>query len=137
MRDDDEAINRFVEELLRYLTVVQVAFPRFAKEDIEIDGARITKGDIVFVSLSGANRDEKLGGGMETFDAKRESSSHLAFGWGVHRCIGAELARMELRAAYPALVRRFPEMRLAVAPEDLSHRQTSVVYGVESLPVTL
>jgi cytochrome P450 len=137
VRDDDEAITKFVEELLRYLTVVQMAFPRFAKEDVEIRGARIAKGDIVFVSLSGANRDANLGSEMETFDASRDSSSHLAFGWGVHRCIGAELARMELRAAYPALVRRFPEMHLAVAPEELSYRQTSVVYGVDTLPVLL
>ncbi|WP_236796816.1 cytochrome P450 [Amycolatopsis sp. GM8] len=137
VRENDDAINNFVEELLRYLTVVQVAFPRFAKEDIEVGGVSIAKGDIVFVSLSGANRDEKLGESMESFDGTRESSSHLAFGWGLHRCIGAELARMELRAAYPALVRRFPDMRLAVAPEDLAYRKTSVVYGVESLPVTL
>lgn len=137
VRDDDEAINKFVEELLRYLTVVQVAFPRFAKEDVEIGGARIAKDDIVFVSLSGANRDAQLGEDMEGFDPKRDSSSHLAFGWGVHRCIGAELARMELRAAYPALVRRFPEMHLAVEPQELSYRQTSVVYGVDTLPVRL
>jgi cytochrome P450 len=137
VRDDDAAIDKFVEELLRYLTVVQMAFPRFAKEDIEIGGSRITKGDIVLVSLSGANRDAKLGSEMESFDPAREASSHLAFGWGVHRCIGAELARMELRAAYPALVRRFPEMRLATGLDDLAYRQTSIVYGVESLPVTL
>ncbi|HVV14138.1 cytochrome P450 [Amycolatopsis sp.] len=137
VRQDDEAINGFVEELLRYLTVVQAAFPRFAKEDIEIGGERIAKGDIMFVSLSGANRDPELGDGMENFDAAREPAQHLAFGWGVHRCIGAELARMELRTAYPALVRRFPEMRLAVAPEELPYRQTSVVYGVDNLPVLL
>ncbi|TVS99686.1 cytochrome P450 [Amycolatopsis bartoniae] len=135
IRNDDEAVHGFVEELLRYLTVVQVAFPRFAKEDVEIGGARIAKGDIVFVSLSGANRDAKLGENMESFDATREPSSHLAFGWGVHRCIGAELARMELRAAYPALVRRFPDLHLAVEPGELSYRQTSVVYGVDTLPV--
>jgi cytochrome P450 len=137
VRDDDEAIGKFVEELLRYLTVVQVAFPRFAKEDIEIGGAKIARGDVVFVSLSGANRDAWLGGGMEGFDPSREPSQHLAFGWGAHRCIGAELARMELRTAYPALVRRFPQMRLAVAAEDLSFRQTSVVYGLDALPVHL
>ncbi|KAA9151780.1 cytochrome P450 [Amycolatopsis acidicola] len=137
VRDNDDAINGFVEELLRYLTVVQVAFPRFAKEDIEIGGERIAEGDIVFVSLSGANRDAKLGQAMESFDATRDPAQHLAFGWGVHRCIGAELARMELRTAYPALVRRFPEMRLAVSPEELAYRKTSVVYGVETLPVSL
>ncbi|SFB64534.1 Cytochrome P450 [Amycolatopsis marina] len=135
IRDDDEAIDRFVEELLRYLTVVQVAFPRFAKEDMEIAGTQISSGDIVLVSLSGANRDDVLGTDMENFDPTRKASSHLAFGYGIHRCIGAELARMELRAAYPALVRRFPNLRLAVAPEDLTFRKLSIVYGVDSLPV--
>ncbi|WP_020666439.1 cytochrome P450 [Amycolatopsis nigrescens] len=137
VHDDDDAINDFVEELLRYLTVVQMAFPRFAREDIEVAGAKIAKGDIVLPSLSAANRDAGLGEHMEGFDGTRPATSHLAFGYGVHRCIGAELAKMELRAAYPALVRRFPEMRLAVQPEELSYRKVSIVYGVESLPVLM
>jgi cytochrome P450 len=74
---------------------------------------------------------------MERFDPTRKAASHLAFSYGIHRCIGAELARMELRAAYPALVRRFPKMRLAVAPEELSFREISIVYGLDSLPVLL
>ncbi|HEY2700355.1 MAG TPA: cytochrome P450 [Pseudonocardiaceae bacterium] len=137
IRDDDDAIDDFVEELLRYLTVVQVAFPRFAREDIEIAGVTITKGDIVVCSLVGGNRDSVLGDDMEKFDFSRPATSHLAFGYGAHRCIGAELARMELRAAYPALVRRFPELRLAVEPAELAFRKLSIVYGVEELPVLL
>ncbi|SFP44339.1 Cytochrome P450 [Amycolatopsis arida] len=137
VRDDDAAVHGFVEELLRYLTVVQVAFPRFAREDVEIAGTRIAKGDVVICSLSGANRDRALGSGMEDFDPSRSPTPHLAFGYGAHRCIGAELARMELRAAYPSLVRRFPAMRLHDRPEDLTFRKVSVVYGVESLPVLL
>jgi cytochrome P450 len=137
IRDDDDAIDDFVEELLRYLTVVQVAFPRFAREDIEVAGVHISKGDIVLCSLSGGNRDSVLGENMEQFDFSRPATSHLAFGYGAHRCIGAELAKMELRAAYPALVRRFPEMRLAVEPTDLAFRKLSIVYGVEELPVLL
>jgi cytochrome P450 len=135
IRDDDAAVLGFVEEVLRHLTVVQVAFPRFAREDVEVAGTRISKGDVVVCSLSGANRDDALGNGMERLDPARPATQHLAFGYGVHRCIGAELARMELRAAYPALVRRFPAMRLAVPPEELTFRKTSIVYGVESLPV--
>jgi cytochrome P450 len=132
---DDDAVHRFVEELLRYLAVVQMAFPRFAKQDIEIEGVRIGEGDIVLASLSGANRDAVLGADMESFDPTREPTSHLAFGYGAHRCIGAELARMELRTAYPALVRRFPKLRLAVEPEELTFRKVSIVYGLDSLPV--
>jgi cytochrome P450 len=74
---------------------------------------------------------------MELVDPKRKPMSHLAFGHGIHRCVGAELARMELRAAYPALVRRFPHMRLAVAPEELAFRRASIVYGLTQLPVLL
>ncbi|HEU5470519.1 MAG TPA: cytochrome P450 [Actinophytocola sp.] len=134
---DQDSVNRFVEDLLRYLTVVQVAFPRFATADMDIAGVRIAKGDIVVVSLSAANRDGKLGPGMEEFDPRRAPTSHLAFGYGIHRCVGAELGRMELRAAYPALVRRFPKIRLAIDDDALSFRPTSIVYGVDSLPVLL
>lgn len=137
VHDDDAAVHDFVEELLRYLTVVQVAFPRFAREDIEIAGTKISAGDVVIVSLAGADRDPKLGENLESVEPTRAATSHLAFGYGVHRCIGAELARMELRAAYPALVRRFPSMRLANAPEDLNYRKVSIVYGVDRLPVLL
>jgi cytochrome P450 len=135
IHDNDEAGPPFVEELLRHLTVVQVAFPRFARKDVVIDGTTIAKGDVVVVSLSGANRDPALGPDLETVDPARPISPHIAFGYGFHRCVGAELARMELRAAYPALVRRFPHMRLAVPVEDLEFRKLSIVYGVESLPV--
>jgi len=135
VREDDEAVRVFVEEALRYLTVVQVAFPRFAREDIEVGGVTIGKGDMVAVSLSGADRDGALGEDLDTFDAQRDPTQHLAFGYGAHRCVGAELARLELRAAYAALVRRFPDLRLAVDPEKLEFRQTSIVFGVEKLPV--
>lgn len=137
VRDDDTSVSRIVEDLLRHLTVVQVAFPRFARVDLDVAGTKIAPGDVVVCSLSGANRDKALGGDMERFDPTRPPSPHVAFGYGIHRCIGAELARMELRAAYPALVRRFPAMRLAVPQQELAFRKTSIVYGVESLPVLL
>ncbi len=137
VRDDDTAINAMVEEMLRYLTVVQVAFPRFARREVVLStGQRIAEGEIVIASLSSADRDAALGTGLDDFAPTRTPLSHFAFGHGIHRCIGAELARMELRAAYPALVRRFPTMRLAVAPEEIEFRELSVVYGVQSLPVT-
>jgi cytochrome P450 len=134
---DADQVNRLTEELLRYLTVVQAAFPRFAKEDLEIAGKRFGKGDTVIVSLSGANRDSVLGEDAEKFDPTRQPAPHLAFGYGIHRCVGAELARMELRTAYPALLRRFPHLRLAEPDADLAFRRTSVVYGVDALPVLL
>ncbi|MDK0522376.1 cytochrome P450 [Streptomyces sp. ML-6] len=138
IRTDDTVIAPFVEEALRYLSAVQIAFPRFARRDMEIGGVTIPRGDMVLCSLSGANRDASYVEDDGRFDLDRiPSASHLAFGHGIHRCVGAELARMELRAAYPALVRRFPGMRLAVPPQDLSFRKVSIVYGIESLPVHL
>ncbi|NUR52039.1 MAG: cytochrome P450 [Hamadaea sp.] len=137
VRTTDEAAAPFVEEVLRHLAVVQVAFPRFARDDLTIAGTPISRGDVVIVSLSGANRDPVLGPDLEHPDPTRTPTSHLAFGHGLHRCIGAELAKMELRTAYPALVRRFPGMRLAVDAADLRFRRASIVYGVEALPVLL
>jgi cytochrome P450 len=131
---DAVAVRGVVEELLRYLSVVQVAFPRFARRDTRIGGVDIREGDMVLCSLSGANRDATLGEGMEHLDPQRAPVSHLAFGHGIHRCVGAELARMELRAAFPALVRRFPNLRPA---KDPTFRKASIVYGLDSLPVLL
>lgn len=133
-----EDVDRVVEELLRYLAVVQVAFPRFAKQDMLLFGQKVKAGDVVLASLSGANRDPKVVGDRpDEFDPYRvPSSGHLAFGHGIHRCIGAELARMELRIALPRLLRRFPELALAKPQEELSFRQLSFVYGVDELPVT-
>ncbi len=131
-------VDLVVEELLRYLSVVQVAFPRFAKEDMTLFGQRIRKGDVLLASLSGANRDGAAAGEKpEDFDPFRvPRSGHLAFGHGIHRCIGAELARMELRTVFPRLLRRFPDLALAVPESELSFRQLSFVYGVDELPVT-
>lgn len=134
LRADDEAAGPTVEEMLRYLTVVQVAFPRFAKADLEVGGRQIKAGEMVLCSLSGANRDPVLGVNMQGFDPSR-ISPHLAFGWGAHRCVGAELAKIELRIAYPALLRRFPTLRLDVRMSDVSFHEYSVVHGVDTLPV--
>ncbi|WP_407924378.1 cytochrome P450 [Actinokineospora pegani] len=135
LRESDEAINPFVEEMLRYLSVVQVAFLRFAREEVTVGGQPIAPGDVVACSLSAANRDPALGDDVRQFDPSRAPSPHVAFGYGAHRCIGAELARMELRAAYPALVRRFPNLRLNPDADTLTFRETSIVYGVESISV--
>jgi cytochrome P450 len=133
--DDDAAVDPVVEELLRYLSVVQIAFPRFARRDMRLLGNDIAAGDVVVCSLTAANRDPAMGQALDEFDPLRPPLSHFAFGHGFHRCIGAELGRMELRAAYPALARRFPRMTLAVDPTELTFRKLSIVYGVESLPV--
>ncbi|MPZ84485.1 MAG: cytochrome P450 [Actinophytocola sp.] len=137
MTGGDDEVHRAVEELLRYLTVVQIAFPRFARTDVTISATTIAKGDVVLCSLSGANRDPVLGENMERLVPDRAPTQHLAFSHGIHRCLGAELARMELRIALPALARRFPRLRLAVPPEKLSFRELSLVHGIDTLPVYL
>lgn len=133
VRDEDGYVVQMVEELLRYMTVVQVAFPRFAKEDMELGGQKIAKGEMVLCSLTAANRDPALGADMDSVLPEREvASSHVAFGHGMHRCIGAPLAQMEMRIAFPALLRRFPELRVN---GDVPFRKLAIVYGVEALPV--
>jgi cytochrome P450 len=138
--DEDASAVPIVDELLRYLAVVQVSFPRFAKQDVVLAGQKIKKGAVVLAHLPSANRDGRSYHGSSErggFDHTQATSSHLAFGHGFHRCVGAELARMELRAAYPALARRLPGLRLAVDSRELAFHDRSIVYGVESLPVYL
>jgi cytochrome P450 len=133
---DGDHVDRVVDELLRHVCVAQLAFPRFARHDVVLGGQRIAAGDAVFCSLPTANRDPALGAGMDAVDPHRGSVPHLAFGFGVHRCLGAPLARLELRTVFPALLRRFPGLRLAVPAERVEFTRFSVIHGVASLPVT-
>jgi cytochrome P450 len=106
------------------------------KEDTRIGRHHVKKGSVVLVHLPAASRDPRATAG-EAFCPVPESSNHLAFGHGMHRCVGAELGRMELRAAFPALARRFPDLELAVDPSELQYHEKSIVYGIEALPVQL
>jgi cytochrome P450 len=137
LRSDPASVDRVVEELLRHLCVVQLAFLRFAKQDVVVGEVTIKEGDAVGVSLLAANRDPRLGPDLDRFDPTREPVRHLSFGWGMHRCVGAELARMELRTALRMLAERFPDLTMAVDIGDLDFRKLSAVYGVEALPVML
>ena len=133
---DPDSVEPIVEELLRHLAVVQIAFPRFVKQDVRVGGHFIKKGSVILVHLPAASRDPRSTPG-EAFCPVKESSNHLAFGHGMHRCVGAELGRIELRTAFPALARRFPDMQLAVDPSDLQYHAKSIVYGIDALPVRL
>ena len=135
LRTGDEQTGAIVEELLRYLTVVQVAFPRFAREDLVIGGQQIKAGEMVLCSLSSADRDTVLAASPDRVEPDQASTAHFAFGYGIHRCVGAELARIELRIAFPALLRRFPQLRLAIDADDVAFREYSIVHGVDALPV--
>jgi cytochrome P450 len=130
-------VDRVVEDLLRYVCPVQVAFPRFARADFRTAGVEIARGDIVLVSLAAANRDPRHHPAADAFDPTLPAAGHLAFGHGLHRCVGAELARMELRQALRALSVRFPDLELAADPAELEFSELSAVYAVQSLPVRL
>jgi cytochrome P450 len=125
-----------VEELLRYLSIVHTIVPRTAIQDVIVSGQLIKAGEVVICSLPAANRDDALGAHLDELNITRRAVAHLAFGHGVHHCLGAPLARMEMRTAYPALLRRFPALRLAVPFDEVRFRAQSFVYGVEALPVT-
>lgn len=136
VRDDENAAGTAVEEMLRYLSVVSASVPRRAAEDFTFGDHLIRAGDTIQCSLMAANRDPALLEEPDRFDVTRKSGAHTAFGHGIHQCLGQQLARLEMRVAYPALLRRFPGLRLAVPPEQLRYRDAAFVYGLWSLPLT-
>jgi cytochrome P450 len=136
VRDDADAVGPAVEELLRWLSIVHSAIPRITTTDVEIAGVPIPAGQLVFVSLPSGNRDPGFIDSPEMFDIRRGAPGHLAFGHGVHHCLGAPLARMEMRIAFPALLRRFPNLALAEDFSDVQFRSFHFIYGLRSLQVT-
>jgi cytochrome P450 len=135
VRDDPAAVGPAVEELLRFASVVQTAIPRITTTDVEIGGVQIPGGSLVLLSLPSANHDPRFVAVPDTLDIGRGAPGHLAFGHGVHHCLGAPLARMEMRIAFPALIRRFPGLELAADLTEIHFKPTSLVYGAHSLPV--
>ncbi|MGK5545882.1 cytochrome P450 [Streptomyces sp. URMC 127] len=135
LRADWSLIDDAVEELLRYLSVVQVGPLRVAAEDFAFEGRSIRKGEVVAVSLPAANRDPLGFDDPDTFDIRRGVTRHVAFGSGPHQCMGHHLARLELAVGYESLLRRFPRLELAVPAEEIGMRERMVAYGVEGLPV--
>jgi cytochrome P450 len=136
VRDDPAAVEPAVEELLRWLSIVHAGIPRVTTTEVEVAGHRIPAGELVVCSLPAANRDPVLVDDPDRLDITRAPVGHLAFGHGVHHCLGAPLARMEMRIAFPALLRRFPSLALAVPFEEVPFRSFHVVYGLRALPVT-
>ncbi|MGI5439267.1 cytochrome P450 [Streptomyces shenzhenensis] len=135
--EDPAVIARAIEELLRYLSVVENVVVRVAAADLTIAGEHIEAGDGIIVSLPAGNRDTALlPDRPDALDLTHNARAHLAFGFGVHQCLGQNLARMELQVAIPSLLRRLPTLRLAVPFEEVPFRQQMSVYGVTRLPVT-
>ncbi|GHD19463.1 cytochrome P450 [Streptomyces violarus] len=136
LRADPSLVDGAVEELLRYLSVAK-SFMRTALEDVEVGGQTIEAGTTVVLSYNTANRDPERFADPHVLDLHRQDGGHLAFGHGIHLCLGHQLARIEMRVAFSALLNRFPTLRLAVPAEDVPLRpETADIYGVKSLPVT-
>ncbi|MGW7584876.1 cytochrome P450 [Kitasatospora sp. NPDC054768] len=137
---DPAALPGAVEELLRHLTIVHTGVARLALEDVELGGTTVRAGEGVIAMLSTANRDEEVFGGadrlpVDELDLDRDARRHLAFGFGVHQCLGQPLARAELQIALATLFRRLPGLRLTVPRDELAFRTDSFIYGMRSLPV--
>ncbi|MEU7281598.1 cytochrome P450 [Streptomyces sp. NPDC045431] len=136
LRDDPALTDGAVEELLRYLSVAKT-FMRTALEDVELGGHTIEAGTTVVLSLHAANRDPQRFADPHVLDLHRPYGGHLAFSHGIHQCLGQQLARVEMRVAFRALVDRFPTLRLAVPADEVVLRpETADIAGVKSLPVT-
>jgi cytochrome P450 len=138
LRDAEDAglIADAVEELLRYLHIVHSGRRRVAVEDIEVGGQVIRAGDGVIFANDAANRDEEVFADPGRLDIHRDARKHVAFGFGVHQCLGQPLARVELQVVYGTLYRRIPDLRLAVDLDQVPFKHDALVYGVYELPVT-
>jgi cytochrome P450 len=136
---DPDHLSGLVEEIMRYDAPVPHSTFRYASEDVEIAGVTIPAGGQVIISLAAANRDADRFAEADRFDIQRRENRHLAFGHGIHFCLGAPLARLEGVVALGALLRRFPELRLAVADGELhwGHGDGLVLRGLSALPVVL
>ncbi|MFC9255872.1 cytochrome P450 [Amycolatopsis thailandensis] len=135
LRADAELLPAAVEELLRYLSVADIFF-RYATEDLELGGETIREGSTVIVSLLAANRDPRRFENPETLDIHRNARGLLSFGHGVHQCLGQQLSRIEMRAGFEGLLRRFPTLALAVPADEVKLKTDMNIYGVHELPVT-
>jgi cytochrome P450 len=136
MADPKGRIDQVVEEVLRITSAHNFGLMRYANEDIDdIGGVTIRRGDLVIISESAANRDPRMFERPEEFDPTRKNSGHLSFGHGAHNCLGMSLARMELKAVFLSLFRRFPQVRLAADPAEMEVNNSRVGGGVDHVPL--
>ncbi|MCE7010704.1 cytochrome P450 [Kibdelosporangium philippinense] len=136
LRDNPELAPTAVEEMLRYLSVVQFGLLRYATEDVQIGEQTVKAGEWLVAAIGSGNRDEQVYAEADSIDLARKAKTHLAFGFGIHQCLGQQLARIELQEVYARLFRRIPTMRLAIDADEISFKDNALVYGVHELPVT-
>jgi cytochrome P450 len=133
--DDAAVIANAIEELLRYLSIVHAQVDRIATEDLILGGQQIRTGDRLLMNLPAGNWDPEFVDSPDALDVDRNARGHLAFGYGTHQCIGANLARVEMQVAFATLARRLPGLKLAVPPDELRFKEADI-YGMKELPVT-
>jgi cytochrome P450 len=136
LRRDSELARGAVDELLRHLTIIHLGLGRAATEAVRVGEVTVEAGEGVICMLSTANRDEQLFGAAHDLDLTRDARRHVAFGYGVHQCLGQTLARVELQIVLTTLLRRLPGLRLAVPADQLTYNRDNIVYGLRELPVT-
>lgn len=135
--DDPKFIAAAIEELMRYLSIIQTGQRRVANEDIEIGGEVIRGGEGIILDIPPANWDTAVFQDPDRLDLQRtETMPHVGFGYGRHQCVGQQLARMELQIVLHTLLRRIPSLRLAVPVEQLPYKHDALAYGLYELPVT-
>ena len=134
--DDPQVAARATEELLRYLGIIHMGQRRIAKEDIEIGEQTIKAGEGIVIELAAANRDPRAFPEPDVLDLHRQASAHHAFGFGLHQCIGQQLARIELQVVFGTLFRRVPTLSLATTIDKVGFKHDGLAYGVYHLPVT-
>ncbi|OLR89653.1 cytochrome P450 [Actinokineospora bangkokensis] len=133
---DPAVVAGAVEELLRYLTIVHLGRRRVALADVEVGGVTIRAGEGVIAAADVANRDGEAFADPDSLDITRRARHHVAFGYGVHQCLGQPLARVEMQVAFDALFRRIPDLAPVEPVERLPFKHDMIVYGVHELPVT-
>lgn len=134
--DDPKVVAAAVEELMRYLSIIQNGQRRIAIDDIEISGEVIRAGEGIIIDLAPANWDPKAFPHPEKLDLIRSDAAQLGFGYGRHQCVGQQLARAELQIVFPTLFRRIPTLQLAKPIEEIPFKHDRLAYGVYELPVT-
>jgi len=135
LQQDWSRADLAVEEFLRFITPVQFTKPRYVRKDVELGGVRLRRGDKVMAMLAAANMDAQANPNLERLDLQRKPNRHVAFGTGVHFCLGHQLARMEGRCALKSLFQRWPGLALAVDEAEITWRKRPGFNAIERLPV--
>ena len=135
LEEDWSRANLAVEEFLRFVSSVQFSKPRFVREDVDLDGVRVKKGERVMAMLAAANMDPAANQHPERLDLERRPNRHLAFGTGIHFCLGHQLARIEGKCALQALFTRWPKLEMAVPDSEIRWRERPGMRAIASLPV--